>query len=353
MYVPPYKLLQLAYGIVSKMFHFFQEMFYLEIKIKQGGHVMTTQSAGIHHISAMVKDPQRTIDFYGNVLGLRFVKQTVNFDDPGTYHLYFSDDRGTPGTVITFFPIPGIGKGSVGSGQVGVTAYLVPEGSLLFWETRLREHGVTTVATERFGEPSLLFEDPDGLVVELVARASSKRPTWLVSGLTNQEAVSAFAGATLLSKDPEATVRLLTELLGFTKTAEDSEWVRLESEADYGNVIDVKKTVLPNGVPGAGTVHHIAWRITDGDDYNVWQDALFGRGLRPTEVKERHYFRSVYFHDEGRILHELATDAPGFLIDETIDELGSVLKLPDWLEDNRDKITRTLPAITIPKGERL
>ncbi|TCI77692.1 ring-cleaving dioxygenase [Exiguobacterium sp. SH0S1] len=314
---------------------------------------MTTHSAGIHHISAMVKDPQRTLDFYGNVLGLRFIKQTVNFDDPGTYHFYFGDETGTPGTVITFFPIPGIGKGSVGSGQVGVTAYLVPVGSLLFWESRLQAHGVATVATERFGEPSLLFEDPDGLVVELVARASAKQTDWLVPGITKQEAITGFAGATLLSKDPEATVRLLTELFGFTKTGEDSEWVRLEGEADYGNVIDVKKAVLPNGVPGAGTVHHIAWRIADGDEYTTWQDAIFDLGLRPTEVRERHYFRSVYFHDEGRILHELATDAPGFLVDETIDELGSALKLPDWLEVDRDKITRTLPTITIPRGDRI
>ncbi|TCI27230.1 ring-cleaving dioxygenase [Exiguobacterium sp. SH3S2] len=314
---------------------------------------MTTHSAGIHHISAMVKDPQRTLDFYGNVLGIRFIKQTVNFDDPGTYHFYFGDETGTPGTVITFFPIPGIGKGSVGSGQVGVTAYLVPVGSLLFWESRLQAHGVATVATERFGEPSLLFEDPDGLVVELVARASTKQTDWLVSGITKQEAITGFAGATLLSKDPEATVRLLTELFGFTKTGEDSEWVRLIASADYGNVIDVKKAVLPNGVPGAGTVHHIAWRIADGDEYTTWQDAIFDLGLRPTEVRERHYFRSVYFHDEGRILHELATDAPGFLVDETIDGLGSVLKLPDWLEVDRDKITRTLPIITIPRGDRI
>ena len=135
---------------------------------------MTLQSVGIHHISAMVKEPQRTIDFYGDVLGLRFVKQTVNFDDPGTYHLYFGDEEGAPGTAITFFPIPGLNQGSVGSGQVGVTAYLVPEGSLSFWEDRLNAHGIQTVATERFGEPSLLFEDPDGLVVELVARKSSK-----------------------------------------------------------------------------------------------------------------------------------------------------------------------------------
>lgn len=314
---------------------------------------MMTHSAGIHHISAMVKDPQRTLDFYGNVLGMRFIKQTVNFDDPGTYHLYFGDETGGPGTVITFFPIPGIGKGSVGSGQVGVTAYLVPMGSLLFWETRLREHGIATVATERFDEPSLLFEDPDGLVVELVARASTKQTNWVVPGIATQQAITGFAGATLLSKDPEATVRLLTELFGFTKVGEDSEWVRLVGEADYGNVIDVKKSVLPNGVPGSGTVHHIAWRVADGEDYMEWQDAIFDRGLRPTEVKERHYFRSVYFHDEGRILHELATDGPGFLVDETIDELGSALQLPDWFEVDRDKITRTLPTIIIPRGENI
>ncbi|WP_214763409.1 VOC family protein [Exiguobacterium sp. s141] len=312
---------------------------------------MTKQSAGIHHISAMVKDPQRTLDFYGNVLGLRFVKQTVNFDDPGTYHFYFGDEQGSPGTVITFFPIPGIGKGSVGSGQVGVTAYLVPEDSLLFWEKRLNDHGVGTVATERFIEPSLLFEDPDGLVVELVARASSKQTSWVVPGVTSAEAITGFAGATLLSKDPEATVRLLTGLFGFETVGEDSEWIRLQASADYGNVIDVKKTILPNGVPGSGTVHHIAWRIGDGEDYTTWQDAIFELGLRPTEVKERHYFRSVYFHDAGRILHELATDAPGFLIDESLEGLGSTLKLPAWFEQDRDAITRTLPTITIPRGD--
>lgn len=314
---------------------------------------MTLQSVGIHHISAMVKEPQRTIDFYGDVLGLRFVKQTVNFDDPGTYHLYFGDEEGAPGTAITFFPIPGLNQGSVGSGQVGVTAYLVPEGSLSFWEDRLNAHGIQTVATERFGEPSLLFEDPDGLVVELVARKSSKHTKWVVPGITQAEAITGFAGATLLSKQPEATVTLLTDLFGFKKVGEDSEWVRLVGTADYGNVIDVKKTVLPNGVPGTGTVHHIAWRVTDGSDYDKWQDAIFERGLRPTEVKERHYFRSVYFHDDGRILHELATDAPGFLVDETMESLGTSLKLPDWFESKRDAITKTLPPITIPKGEIL
>lgn len=312
---------------------------------------MTTQSVGIHHISAMVKDPQRTLDFYGDVLGLRFVKQTVNFDDPGTYHLYFGDEAGTPGTVITFFPIPGIGKGHVGSGQVGVTAYLVPEGALPFWEKRLQSHGIATVATERFGEPSLLFEDPDGLVVELVARKSTKTTRWVVPGVTSNEAVAGFAGATLLSKNPSATVRLLRELFGFVQTEEDEEWVRLVGTADYGNVIDVKKAILPNGVPGSGTVHHIAWRVQDGAAYPAWQEAIFDLGLRPTEVKERHYFRSVYFHDEGRILHELATDAPGFAIDESSETLGQTLQLPEWFEADRERITRTLPTITIPKGE--
>ena len=314
---------------------------------------MKTQSTGIHHISSMVQDPQRTLDFYGQVLGLRFVKQTVNFDDPGTYHLYFGDEVGTPGTVITFFPIPGLGKGQVGSGQVGVTTYLVPAGSLPFWEERLQQQGIATVATERFGEASLLFEDPDGLVVELVARPSSKQTRWVIPGITEREAIVGFAGATLLSKAPDETVRLLTELFGFERVAEDDEWVRLKGSADYGNVIDVKKTILPNGVPGTGTVHHIAWRISDGEHYPTWQDAIFDLGLRPTEVKERNYFRSVYFHDAGRILHELATDVPGFTVDESVDTLGETLRLPPWLEANRDKIVRTLPAITIPRGERI
>lgn len=312
---------------------------------------MHIQSTGIHHVSSMVRDPQRTLDFYGQVLGLRLVKQTVNFDDPSTYHLYFGDERGTPGTVITFFPISGIGKGQVGSGQVGVTAYLVPMGSLAFWEERLRQQGIKTVATERFGEVSLLFEDPDGLVIELVTRVSKKQSTWQIEGITENEAIAGFAGATLLSKDPEGTVRLLTDLLRFERVAEDEEWIRLRGTADYGNVIDVKKTILPNGVPGAGTVHHIAWRVSDEKQFTTWQDALFDHGLRPTEVKDRNYFRSVYFHDTGRILHELATDAPGFGIDESSDELGHALKLPRWLEPDRLAITDALPPITIPKGE--
>ncbi|WP_214884653.1 MULTISPECIES: VOC family protein [unclassified Exiguobacterium] len=314
---------------------------------------MNTQSTGIHHISSMVQDPQRTLDFYGEVLGLRFVKQTVNFDDPGTYHLYFGDEVGTPGTVITFFPISGLGKGQVGSGQVGVTAYLVPAGSLPFWEERLQQHGIATVATERFEEASLLFEDPDGLVVELVARPSSKQTRWVIEGITKDEAIVGFAGATLLSKDPDETVRLLIELLGFERVAEDEEWVRLIGSADYANVIDVKKTILPNGVPGTGTVHHIAWRVADGEQYPTWQDAIFDLGLRPTEVKERNYFRSVYFHDAGHILHELATDVPGFTVDESIDSLGETLRLPSWLEEKRDHISRTLPTIKLPKGERI
>lgn len=217
----------------------------------------------------------------------------------------------------------------------------------------MNDHGISTVATERFGEPSILFEDPDGLVVELVARASTKQTNWVVPGVTSDEAITGFAGATLLSKDPEATVRLLTELFGFETVGEDSEWIRLQATADYGNVIDVKKTILPNGVPGSGTVHHIAWRVNDGEDYASWQDAIFALGLRPTEVKERHYFRSVYFHDGGRVLHELATDAPGFLIDESLEGLGSTLKLPAWFEQDREAIIRTLPTITIPRGDMI
>lgn len=307
---------------------------------------MSKHTAGIHHITAIVGNPQENVDFYAGVLGLRLVKKTVNFDDPGTYHLYFGDESGSPGSIITFFPWPNAYKGRIGAGQVGVTSYAVPEGSLDFWRNRLKKFNISFEEHLRFGEEYLQFADPHGLQLELVARSEGKLSEWSFGGVSQEHAIKGFAGAILYSVNPDQTLEAVEKAMGLEKMAEEGEYIRLKATADIGNIIDVKKTILPIGEMGVGTVHHIAWRANDVDDHKQWREHIQNLGYGVTPVKDRNYFDAIYFREPGAILFEIATDPPGFARDEPKETMGTQLMLPPWLEEKREAIeARLLPAI--------
>ena len=305
---------------------------------------------GIHHITAMCGDPQRNLNFYLNVLGLRLVKLTVNYDDPGTYHIYYGDRSGTPGTILTFFPWPRAAHGSRGAGEVTMTAFAVPEGSLDFWAERLDSHGVAHRRADRFGNPVLSFTDPDDMGVELIATpAADRKRAWQHGGIPTEQAICGFHSATMVEEGYEQTSHLLTDVMGFTLAAQDEQRYRFVIEhADPGQIVDI---VCSPDAPahrfGAGSVHHIAWRTPNDDNQKQWRETLAGESLNVTPVLDRTYFRSIYYREPGGVLFEIATDAPGFTVDEALDALGSSLVLPKWLEPHRGHIEASLPAITI------
>ena len=305
------------------------------------------KTLGIHHITAIVGHPQENAEFYGKVLGLRLIKKTVNFDDPQTYHLYFGNEGGKPGTIITFFPWSNAREGRIGGGQVGVTTYAVPTGSFDFWRNRLTEHSVTFKETERFGESYLQFDDVHGLKLELVEREEGEANTWSNFGLSPEVAIKGFAGSVLYSLKPEDTVKTLTDTMGFVKVGEEDGLIRLKSEADIGNTVEVPVEAVPNGRIGVGMVHHIAWRAHDKDDHLDWQKHVADHGFNVTEVKDRNYFDAIYFKEPGNILFEIATDTPGFAHDESYETMGSELKLPPQYEQNREELERILPPINL------
>ncbi|MUT66526.1 ring-cleaving dioxygenase [Paenibacillus sp. NEAU-GSW1] len=312
---------------------------------------MTTQNelrtAGIHHITAFVRDAQATVDFYAGILGLRLVKKTINFDAPEVYHLYFGDEQGSPGTIITFFPSAGSRLGRVGAGQVGITTYVVPEGTLDFWRERLAKFNVEVKETTRFGETYLQFGDPDNMQAELVARKEGAASTWSHGGVPADKAIKGFGGAVLFSLAPSRTAQLLEQVMGLEKVGEDAGYARFQSFADIGNIIDVNVEEVERGAGGAGTVHHIAWRAKDFAEHERWRAHVEGSGYQPTPIVDRQYFNAIYFREEGGILFEIATDPPGFARDEEQTQLGEKLMLPEWYEKYRDQIVRGLPPIAV------
>ncbi|MFA1642170.1 ring-cleaving dioxygenase [Chryseomicrobium imtechense] len=310
---------------------------------------MKKQTAGIHHITAIVGHPQENVDFYGRVLGLRLVKKTVNFDDPGTYHLYFGDKGGRPGTIITFFPWVNAYQGTIGDGQVGVTSYAVPVGSLPFWVNRLASEAIPFKKAMRFGENVVQFDDPHGLHLELVERAAGADNEWTISDVTPDVAIKGFAGATLYSTNPEATERTLTEVMGLEKIAEEGDYRRFTSSADIGNTVDLKLVTGVVGTMGVGTVHHIAWRAEDDADHKEWQAYVYDKGEQVTDIKDRNYFNAIYFREAGEILFEIATDPPGFAYDESLETMGEQLMLPAQYEQYRSRIEDRLIPISVPK----
>lgn len=313
---------------------------------------MTAQPInGIHHVTAIATDPQKNVDFYTSLLGLRMVKKTVNFDDPGTYHLYYGDGVGHPGTIMTFFPWPMARRGSRGAGQAVVTSFSVPEGSMGYWVDRLEAMNVTAEKPKtRFDEEVLVFLDPDGLKLELVAHADGDQgEPWSDGPVPAEYAVRGFHSVTLAVRNLDPTADLLTETMGLGKVTELGERFRFAATGDeIARRIDVLHTPdTATGNVAAGTVHHVAFRVPDDLAQAAWIEKLANAGVYPTEVRDRQYFKSIYFREPGGTLFEFATDPPGFTWDEEPAELGTGLRLPPWLEPQRDRIERALPKIEI------
>lgn len=302
---------------------------------------------GIHHITAIVGNPQENVDFYAGVLGLRLVKKTVNFDDPGTYHLYFSDNGGNPGTVITFFPRSGAQPGKIGSGQVGISSFAVPRGSLVFWKERLKEFNVTYVLKERFSEQYIAFDDPHGLQLEIVEREAGENNQWSFGGITPNVAIKGIAGVTLFSNKPESTAILLEDIMGFERVGEEEGLVRFKSIGDIGNIIDLKRTPMAGGTTGVGTVHHVALRAIDDEDQFAWKSHVESYGYHVTSEQDRNYFKAIYFKEKGGVLFEIATDPPGFAHDESHQTMGKNLMLPERYESQREKLEKLLEPIEV------
>ncbi|WP_077620276.1 ring-cleaving dioxygenase [Bacillus sinesaloumensis] len=308
---------------------------------------MSKKTMGIHHITAIVGHPQENIDFYAGVLGLRLVKQTVNFDDPGTYHLYFGNEGGKPGTIITFFPWADAYQGKIGDGQVGVTSYVVPKGALDFWESRLAKFDIPYTRITRFGETYLEFDDPHGLHLEIVEREEGEINTWTFGDVTSEVAIKGFGGATLFSAKPDKTAETLENVMGLEKVDEEGDFVRYRSSADIGNIIDLKVVPTGRGQMGVGTVHHIAWRASDDKDQLDWQRYVAQNGYGVTPVQDRNYFNAIYFREHGEILFEIATDPPGFAHDESHETMGEQLMLPAQYEQHREQLEHSLIPIKV------
>ena len=312
---------------------------------------------GIHHVTAIAADPQRNLDFYVGLLGLRFVKRTVNFDDPQTYHFYFADETGTPGSVMTFFPWPGAHRGRQSTGQVAVTSFAVLPPALGFWVARLVRHSVAFEGPAKRGtgaaaEQVIAFRDHDGMMLEIVAHPSAEsRPAWAGSpGIGADQAIRGFHGVTLWEEKHDATERLLVDTLGFRPVSEEQTTRRYAAgDGGAGTLVNVRAAGgFPRGAGGAGIVHHVAFRAADDAAQLSLREQVIAAGPTPTPVIDRTYFHSVYFHEPGGVLFEIATDGPGFAIDEPKEHLGERLMLPPQYESYRSQIEAVLPPIHLP-----
>ena len=307
--------------------------------------------AGIHHVTAISSNPLTSVSFFAGLLGLRLVKRTVNYDDPYTYQLFFGDPAGSPGSLISFYPWSNIReKGTPGTGQVSAVSFSIPPDSISYWTQRFREYNVRcSEPFPRFGEEVIEFRDPDGLKLEFVA-THDDRATWQKGTVAADKAVRGLHGVTLLLEGFESTDRLMTSELGFASVRENGNRYRYSSgDGGPGTIVDIlcQPTAQP-GEPGAGTVHHVAWRVTDDDtQLNILQK-LVQTGHNITPILDRHYFKSVYFRESSRVLFEIATDRPGLTQDEDLDFLGTALRLPKWLENRRGEIEQSLPPIQVP-----
>ena len=303
---------------------------------------------GIHHVTAIAGSAMRNLDFYTRTLGLRLVKKTVNFDDPGTYHLYYGGEVGRPGTILTFFPWPHAASGRVGIGETQETSFRVPEAAVGFWIHRFIERGIVQESTrKRFGETVLPFRDPDGMRLAMVAVPGLQGESAWSEDVPAERAIRGFHGISLLLAKADLTGVVLSEVLGFAEAGREGNVVRYRSKAAQGGIVDLHEAgdFLP-GRLGAGSVHHVAFRAAD----DAMQSAMVAKlaadhGITTTEQKDRNYFRSVYFREPGGVLFEIATDIPGFAVDEAPSELGRALKLPPFLEARRDAIEARLPAL--------
>ncbi|MBV8870640.1 MAG: ring-cleaving dioxygenase [Acetobacteraceae bacterium] len=304
---------------------------------------------GIHHVTAIAGPARRNLDFYTRTLGLRMVKKTVNFDDPGTYHFYYGDETGEPGTILTFFPWEHVAPGRLGTGETQETVFRVPEGSIGYWTHRFVEKGVAHDAiAKRFGETVLSFKDPDGMRLALVAVPGvESEPAW--SGAVSAEhAIRGFHSVSLLLREAAPTGAILTDVFGFSEVGREGSTVRFRAnETGIGGIVDIRVAGdFLRGRQGGGSVHHIAFRAADDDTAFAMRSKLAeNHGIATTEQKDRNYFRSLYFREPGGVLFEIATDIPGFAIDEPVASLGQSLKLPPQYEQHRKEIEAVLPEI--------
>jgi glyoxalase family protein len=314
---------------------------------------MPASVPGIHHVTAITGDVQRNVDFYVGVLGLRFIKKTVNFDVPDTYHLYFGDWLGTPGTAMTFFGWPHLPWGPPGTGQVTAVSFAVPPAALDFWERRLVELGVEASRARHFETDVVAFEDPDGILLELVGEASDDRWTpWPDSPVDHEHQIRGFHSVGLSVRDEAPSARFLTEVMGFREASREDGRVRFQT-GEGGPHALLELLVRPDaetGLETTGTVHHVAWRALDDAQQVAWRELLTGQGRDVTPVIERKYFRSIYFREPGGVLFEIATDRPGFTVDEPAEGLGSALQLPPQYEERREKLHFNLPPIVVPES---
>lgn len=319
-----------------------------------------TPTPGIHHVTCIAGDPQRNIDFWVETLGLRLVKRSINQDDPSTYHFFYADAEGTPGTSMTFFPWDEMRQGKVGSGQVSGTAFRVPEGSLDFWEHRFEQYDVSfDDRIERFGETVLPFEDPDGLPVELVEveiPPDDDTVPW-TEFVPEEYAIRGFHSVTLWLADLDPTIEVLEDM-GFeiqgsepaSATTQADDRTRFQAAGDVGRYVDILPTIQ-GGRQGHGTVHHVAFQTPTDDDQAGVREAVRRPGVNPTQQIDRHWFRSVYFREPGGILFELATNSPGYSSDEPQESLGERLVLPGKFDARRAEIEAQLADITVPRAD--
>ena len=294
----------------------------------------------IHHLSAIVGDPQENLQFYRDVLGLRFVKQTVNYEDEHTYHLYYSNQTVDNGTIMTFFPWTNAHKGRVGSGQVGTIAFRIPQGSTPFWKAHLASHHIAVKETNLFLQPTLELQDSHDLALALVE----------ADEVATTPAILGFHGSVLLSANPVATAQTLAQDLGLEAGSDSTTSYHFYTVGAAHHHIVVPKEALSVGRWGIGTVHHIAWSVPDAERQLAWHTYLSTQQYNVTDVKERNYFKALYFQEPGNILFELATEGPGFTLDEPLETLGNTLMLPVQFESRRAEISAHLPKFNLTKA---
>jgi glyoxalase family protein len=312
---------------------------------------MPASIPGIHHVTCITGDVQRNVDFYVTVLGLRFIKKTVNFDVPDTYHLYFADYLGTPGTAMTFFGWPHLPWRAQGAGQVAAVSFAIPSGAIDFWADRLREFGVEAIQGTRFDTDVITFRDADEMRLELVGEASDERWTpWPDGPVAPENAIRGFHSVSLLVHEETPTASFLTDTFGFREVAREAGRVRFQTGAGGPHALleVVADSDAPKGEEAVGTVHHVAWRAPADDNQLAWREALVGAGRQVTPVINRKYFQSIYFREPGGVLFEIATDQPGFTVDEPPELLGSALQLPPQYEGKRENLNFNLPPIVVP-----
>jgi glyoxalase family protein len=313
---------------------------------------MVKSVLGLHHVTAISSDPQKTLDFYTKILGLRLIKLTVNYDDPSTYHVYFGDEIGHPGTVLTFFPWPGP-IGLKGAGQTTNTSFSIAQESISYWQDRLKSHGVSVKGPhKRFGDSVLSLEDLDGQGLELIGcKGIEERTGWTHGPVPKEHTIRGFHSVTLLEEALERTESVLVDTLGFRHTGEEEDRFRYETgKGGAGTIVDIiSRPRAQRGFVSVGTVHHVAFRASDDEHQKDMRREILNADLNVTPVINRNYFHSIYFREHGGVLFEVATDQPGFAIDESPEQLGTRLALPPWLENSRAEIEKNLPPVNLPR----